>query len=159
MFSSDVLSPDCMYAETASLGGESNMELPGDAAMYLGLDSARDMAVGETVVPPEVGKRRAPEIDLPFPAVVRGLDVRESTFEEETVLERLSAHRLSLRLSRPVTPGTQLSVLARLSLNSEFGVLAPRVVVHATVLAVECFSDREWRLTMEFSRHRFLYAG
>jgi hypothetical protein len=55
-----------------------------------------------------------PRIAGPFPAKVRGVDVRGEGFELEVVLDDLSANDFNLRLSRHVAPGSKLFVLVRI---------------------------------------------
>ena len=103
-------------------------------------------------------RRRALRVELPFPALVRGVDVRGERFTVHTVLENLSACGLFLRLPRSIEPGATLFLVVRLSpVASE--VSAPQVALRGTVLRAEPQADGTYGVALAFDRHRFLYAG
>lgn len=111
-----------------------------------------------TPLPHDSERRRALRVDLPFPAMVRGLDVTGDRFSIATQLDNLSAYGLYLRLQRAVTPGTKLFVVVRLSQTPESEAPAPYVAVHGTVHRTEAHDDGQCGVAVEFERHRFLYA-
>lgn len=137
------------------------METPSDSYIHLAPNAAGDVMASEKAASHDIESWSTLEIDFPFPALVRGLDADSCPFEEETALEWLSTHTLRLRLTRPVLPGTTLSVVIRLALDAgaSTATSAPRVSIRGAVLNIEGLSDRVWRLTMGFKRHRFLYAA
>ncbi|MBV9787153.1 MAG: PilZ domain-containing protein [Chloroflexi bacterium] len=96
-------------------------------------------------------------IEMPFPALVRGVDVHQQAFEEQTVLDNLSASGLSLRLTRCVEQGASLFVVLRLGIQPD--APAPRVALRGVIQRVEPNHDATCRLAVVFSRYRFLYAS
>lgn len=96
-------------------------------------------------------------IEMPFPALVRGVDVHQQAFEEQTVLDNLSASGLSLRLTRCVELGASLFVVLRLGVQPD--APAPRVALRGVIQRVEPNHDATCTLAVVFSRYRFLYAS
>ena len=98
-------------------------------------------------------------VELPFPAVVRGMEKDGQSFEEETVLESLSTYHVCLGLSRQVTRGTKLFIVVRLSPLGSDGAYAPVVALRGLVLEAQAEPDGRYRVEIGFKRHRFLYAA
>ncbi|HEX6291576.1 MAG TPA: hypothetical protein VFZ66_20500 [Herpetosiphonaceae bacterium] len=105
----------------------------------------------------ETERRSLLRVELPFPAIVRGLDVNQQSFEEHTVLDNLSAHSLALRLERLVEPGAKLFLVVRLA--TEPAGPAPRVAVRAVVHRVDRRGFDQYSVAMIFTAYRFLYAN
>jgi PilZ domain len=99
-------------------------------------------------------RRRTPRIEIPFPALVRGVDVEDQAFEAHTVLDNLSSHGLYLRLAQRVFSGMRLFVLIRLSVTPNANCIA----VHGVVLRTE---PRAGVLgtAIRFTHHRFIDAA
>lgn len=103
----------------------------------------------------DVERRRAPRVDLPFPAIVRGIDATGERFTLNVQLDNLSACRLYFRVRQPVGPGTKLLLIGRLSPTLDTG---PSVALRGTVLRAEAQADGCYRLAVEFKHHRFVFA-
>jgi hypothetical protein len=104
-------------------------------------------------------RRSMPRIELPFPAIVRGVDRCGERFELHTPLDNLSATGLYLRLARPVEPGATLFIVVRLTTTPGQWTVGPGVAARGTVLRVDPRSGGAFGLAVAFRRHRFLYAG
>lgn len=103
------------------------------------------------------GERRAkPRISEPYPATVRGLDGSGWAFEEETVLDNLSASGLYLRLGRSIQPGAKLFIVFWLSPNRSRQDPTSTVAVRGIVLRAELQPDGSCGLAVAFRRYRFL---
>lgn len=102
-------------------------------------------------------RRNMLRLEIPFPALVRGVDVHHQAFEEQTVLDNLSANDLSLRLVHCMEQGAPLFIVLRLGVQQD--VPAPRVALRGIIQRVEANSDATCSLTILFSRYRFLYAS
>ncbi len=98
-------------------------------------------------------------LDLPFPAIVRGVDAMGDRFQEEVVLDSFSPHDLSLRLWRPVRHGTRLFICIRFGLGSGMQGRGARVALHGMVRRTEGQPDGRCGITVAFDRHRFLYVA
>lgn len=96
-------------------------------------------------------------IEIPFPALVRGVDVHQQAFEAQTLLDNLSANGLSLRLTRCVELGATLFIVLRLGVQPD--APAPRVALRGVVQRVEPNSDATCTVAILFSHYRFLYAS
>ncbi len=103
-------------------------------------------------------RRGSVRVDLPFPALVRGVDARGERFEVETVLDNLSTSGLYLRLPRPIDQGAKLFICVQLTLTAERDVPSPRVALHGVVLWTEPQADGRCGVAVAFERHRFLYT-
>lgn len=106
---------------------------------------------------PDGDRRSMLRIEIPFPALVRGVDVHHQAFEEQTVLDNLSANRLSLRLGRCVDLGATLFIVLRLGVQPD--APAPRVALRGIIQRMEPHSDATCTLAIVFSHYRFLYAS
>ncbi|MCZ7572245.1 MAG: PilZ domain-containing protein [Ardenticatenaceae bacterium] len=103
------------------------------------------------------GERRAkPRISEPYPATVRGLDGSGWAFEEETVLDNLSAGGLYLRLPRSIHPGARLFIVFRLSTSPYERDPSSVVAVRGVVLRAELQPDGSCGLAVTFRHYRFL---
>src|SRR6266699_4518127 len=71
--------------------------------------------------------RSSARIDAAYPARLRGVDVNDQPFKEETVLQNLSAGGLYVRLKRVVREGAEVSLAVRLSTaeSTDVAVLRP----------------------------------
>jgi len=98
-------------------------------------------------------------VELPFPAIVRGVDAADRAFEERIALDNLSANSLSLTLQRRIAIGAKLFLVVRLSTEPAEVAPAPRVAVYGTVDRVTPQSDGSYALAVIFSRYRFLYRS
>jgi hypothetical protein len=105
----------------------------------------------------EAERRSWLQVELPFPALVRGLDSNNRPFEEHTVLHSLSAHGLSMRLLHRVARGTCLFLVVRLGINES--APAARIALRGLVEGVEPNSDGSDTIALVFTRYRFLYAN
>jgi hypothetical protein len=104
-------------------------------------------------------RRETPRIELPFPAIVRGVDQTGDRFTFETVLDDFSAAGLSLQLMRPVAPGAQLFVIVRLTVAPAPKLAAPGVAARGVVVRAELLPGGAWGIALKFTRQRFLYAS
>jgi hypothetical protein len=103
-------------------------------------------------------RRSSLRVELPFPALVRGIDANNQAFEEETVLDNLSAAGLSLPLTRLVQPGTRLFLVIRLSTEPADTAPGPRIAVRGVAYRVEQRSTKTYSLAIMFKQYRFLYS-
>jgi PilZ domain-containing protein len=103
-------------------------------------------------------RREMPRIELPFPAIVRGVDQTGERFTLETVLDNFSAAGLSLRLMRPVAPGAHLFVVVRFTIAPVPKLAAPGVAARGVVVWAELLPGGAWGVVLKFIRQRFLYA-
>ena len=98
-------------------------------------------------------------LDLPFPAIVRGVDATGDRFQEEVVLDSFSPQDLSLRLWHPVRHGTRLFICVRFGLGPGMQGRGARVALHGTVLRTTGQPDGRCGITVTFEGHRFLYVA
>jgi len=99
-------------------------------------------------------RRSSARIDAPYPARLRGVDVNNQPFKEETVLQNLSAGGLYLRLERMVREGALVSVAVRLSTAERTDSPVLRLAARGTVLRVEPQWDGSYGVAVEFLRRR-----
>ena len=99
-------------------------------------------------------RRGTPRIEVPFPALVRGVDVDAQAFEMHTALDNLSSYGLYLRLAQQVTPGMRLFVVVRLSVTPNANCIALRGVVLRTEPRIGAFG-----VAIRFTHHRFIYPA
>jgi PilZ domain len=99
-------------------------------------------------------RRSTPRIEIPFPALVRGVDVGAQAFEAHTVLDNLSSHGLYLRLAQQVAPGMRLFIVIRLSVAPN----ANHIALHGVVLRTEPRTS-VFGTAIRFTHHRFIYAA
>jgi hypothetical protein len=104
----------------------------------------------QRVTSPE--RRRTPRIEVPFPAIVRGVDVDAQAFETHTALDNLSCYGLYLRLAQQVAPGMRLFVVIRLSVAPNANCIALRGVVLRMEPRTGVFG-----ISVGFTHHRFIY--
>jgi hypothetical protein len=83
-------------------------------------------------------RRSTSRIELPFPAIVRGVDQDGEWFTLETVVDNLSACGLYLRLARPVEPRATLFVVVRFAPAGSAAVAAPGVAVRGWCSGPSC---------------------
>src|SRR5262245_2956767 len=97
-------------------------------------------------------RRRTPRIEVPFPALVRGVDVDAQAFETHTVLDNLNSYGLYLRLVQQVALGMRLFVVIRLSVAPNANCIALRGVVLRMEPRTGAFG-----VALGFTHHRFIY--
>jgi hypothetical protein len=107
----------------------------------------------------QIEQQRLLRLELPFPVLVRAVDVADHAFEEQTVLASLSADSLSLTVGRQIQVGTKVFLVVRLSTEPVDLVPAPRVAVRGIAQRVTAQSSGTYSLAVMFSRYRFLYAN
>ena len=99
-------------------------------------------------------RRSSARIDTAYPATLRGVDVNDQPFKEETVLQNLSVRGSYLRLKRTVREGAQVSLSARLYTAENTDTPVLRLSARGTVLRVEPQCDGTYGVAVEFLRHR-----
>jgi len=97
-------------------------------------------------------RRSSARIDAPYPARLRGVDVNDQPFKEETVLQNVSAGGSYLRLKRMVHEGSQVSLAVRLSTADSTEGAVLRLGARGTVLRVEPQWDGSYGVAVEFRR-------
>ena len=97
-------------------------------------------------------RRSSARIDAAYPARLRGVDVNDQPFKEETVLQNVSAGGLYVRLKRMVHEGSQVSLAVRLSTAESTDGAVLRLGVRGTVLRVEPQRDGSYGVAVEFLR-------
>ena len=117
-----------------------------------------DLSAGDLKAPyASVDRRRTPRIEIPFPAIARGVEANGRRFEEHIVLDNLSGLGLYLRLMRPVAQGARLFVYIRLSNAPDPNAHAAYVAAHGLVARVEPQLDGAFGIAVIFTYHRFVY--
>src|SRR5262245_59561387 len=106
--------------------------------------------------PTKPEQRHRIQTSAPFPVLLRTTDAYGEIFETTTVLDTLSAMDFSVRLARPITPGTKLFALIRCATTAAPDVSVPRVAVRGAVVRVEPQPDGQWGVGVQFTRYRFL---
>jgi hypothetical protein len=106
-----------------------------------------------------IERRASPRTDLPFLAVVRGVDAAGDRFLTETVIDNISGCGLYLRLPRPVEHGSKLLVIVQLSFPGARGVPGTRVALRGNIVRMEPQLDGRCGVAITFQHHRFLYAS
>ena len=97
-------------------------------------------------------RRSSARIDAPYPARLRGVDVNDQPFKEETVLQNLSAGGSYMRLKRMVREGAEVSLAVRLSTAESTDGAVLRLGARGTVLRVEPQWDGSYGVAVEFLR-------
>jgi len=105
-----------------------------------------------------IEQRNLLRVELPFPAIVRGVDATNQVFEEQTLLDNLSANSLSLTLGRCIEPGAELFLVIRLSTEPADLAPAPRVALRGVAQRIVSQSSTTYTVAIMFTRYRFLYA-
>ncbi len=100
--------------------------------------------------------RVLPRIDLPFPAVVRGVDSTGARFQASSTVENFSAGGLYVRLERTLQPGTKLFVSVRIA-QSRPDAEAPHVAARGHVARVISEADGRTGIAVVFDQTRWLY--
>ena len=112
--------------------------------------SAQSELTGASQVMKE--RRSSARIDAPYPARLRGVDVNDQPFKDETVLQNLSAGGSYMRLKRMVREGAEVSLAVRLSTAESTDVAVLRLGARGTVLRVEPQWDGSYGVAVEFRR-------
>ena len=92
----------------------------------------------------------------PFPAKARGVNAGGEAFEVETVIDDLSAGGLHMRLGQPVSPGTVIFIVTRLTHVGVPEVSVPRVALRGLVLRSQLRLDGSFGVAAAILSHRFL---
>jgi hypothetical protein len=103
-----------------------------------------------------VERRRTLRIPAPCDARVRGVDARGLAFEEDALIDNLSAGGLYLRLGRRVERGERLFIIFRLSAINRERALVTRVAVRGVVMRFEPQPDGSCGVGVALTNHRFL---
>src|SRR5437667_9542165 len=82
-------------------------------------------------------RRSTARIDAPYPARLRGVDVNDQPFKDETVLPNPSAGGSHMRLKRIVREGAEVSLAVRLSTAESTDVAVLRLGARGALLRVE----------------------
>ena len=101
-------------------------------------------------------RRDKPRLNVPFPAMVRGVNANGEAFETDTHLNNLSRGGLNLKLGQPVEPGMKLFILIQLAAPESQDAEAPRVAVRGNVLRVERQPDGPYSVAVAITQYRFL---
>ena len=101
-------------------------------------------------------RRTKPRIPVAYPALVRGDDTTNDRFQEEALVDNVSAGGLYLRVKHPVTPGSSLFITLRFSSLPPKQAQAPCLAALAMVLRADDRQDGTCGLALKFQRHRFL---
>lgn len=101
-------------------------------------------------------QRRYVRIQIPFPAVVEGINTTGKRFSIDTVLDNLSKDGLYMRLLPQVEKGSELHIIFRLSTTVENATSDPRVAVDGKVLRVEERPGGACGVAVHFEPARFL---
>jgi len=101
-------------------------------------------------------RRHKARIYEPFPVKVRGVERQGQAFEEDTLVENLSASGVYLHLPLNVEQGAKLFLVIQfLGAQSSDGIVA-RVAVRGVVMRVEPKADGSYGLAVAIWHHRFL---
>jgi len=138
------------------------LEQTSELAVHLALDATTEQTLNPDSDLAIFPGRKPLHIYLPFPARVRGRDLKGRTFEEHTFVESLSATHLCLQLVRRVKLADRLRVVISFSLHdetetSEVPPPHPRVALQARVRRAEGLASGRWLIEMELGKYRFLY--
>ena len=101
-------------------------------------------------------RRRKVRINIPFPAVVEGVDKTGKHFKVNTVLDNLSKEGTYFRLFPPVDEGRQLNIVFRLSTSADADDSSPKIAVQGKVLRVEQRSGGGYGIAVRLDPARFL---
>ena len=101
-------------------------------------------------------KRSKPRIDVPFPAIVRGIGRDHKKFEVETCLDSLSGDSLYFRIVYPVEIGAALSVVFFLSTSASAKPPVPRIKIQGIVKRIDQKLGGAFGLVVTFNRTQFL---
>lgn len=119
-------------------------------------DRPRSVEVGSYL---SLERRGAPRLAEPFPALVRSRRCGARSFEEESLLDNLSAYGLHVRLSHAPAVGDPLFVIVRFTLGALLRAPGPGVAAHGIVLRSMRQSDGRQAIALLFIRHRLLFAA
>lgn len=95
-------------------------------------------------------------IALPYLTRIRGKDSEGRKFKEYVVLDHISTSGLQVRLQQKLKPGTQLSIIVRLSLQPEWQVSAQYLAVRGKAVKIAPQLDGTNSITVTFTRCRFI---
>jgi hypothetical protein len=98
-------------------------------------------------------------IETPFQTTVRGTSQSGERFRLDTILDRLSSSYLALRLPYLVEVGQPLFVFVRLVIPPQPNIARSGVAVRGVVVCADQRPGSVWRVTVELTRRRFLYAS
>jgi len=97
-------------------------------------------------------------IEIPFPAIIRGIDANSDVFEECTVLDGLSALGLSVRMMHQVVQGVRLFACIQLGPRSSTKNKhsTAYLAVHGVAAYVEPRPGGAFGIEVVFTRCRFI---
>lgn len=121
----------------------------------LGMSSVQPIANSSLPSIP-IERRNKPRIQVAFPALVRGNDADSGKFQEDALVDNVSASGVYLRLNRFLAPGSSLFVVLEFSQHPSPERVVPRLAAHGTVVRSEVRHDGTCGLAIRFLRHRFL---
>jgi hypothetical protein len=119
------------------------------------LENDEIQAVRECTMYLTPDRRVKPRIDCDYPAIVVGLDVDGTKFNDQAKLANLSASGLFMLTHRYVENGSKLSVTILLS-NSSIDIDAPKLATNGIVVRTEPKLDGTCGIAIKFSQYRFL---
>jgi hypothetical protein len=103
----------------------------------------------------KIEPRRSVRIQVPFPAVVEGIDANGEDFKVDTVLDNLSKEGLYLRVFKAITTGDMLNITFKLAPDYEQNPDPSEVAVRGKVLRVEVVSGGACGIAVQFEPARF----
>jgi hypothetical protein len=100
-------------------------------------------------------RRRLPRIEIPFPAIIRGIDSHDQSFEEGSCIDNLCASGLYIRLARQLAPGAQPFVFVQLSITPAADHLCGYLAIHGRVARVDSRPGGIFGTAMTITNYRF----
>ena len=99
-------------------------------------------------------RRLSPRVEAAYPVRLKGIESGGRRFKEETLVENLSSGGLYLRLTRAVPIGSDVALVARLSITPEEIATGVRLAARGTVLRVEPQPDGVYGVAVKFNQRR-----
>lgn len=101
-------------------------------------------------------RRSKPRLDIPFSAIVRGVDANGQSFELDSVLDNFSAGGLYLRMARSLNQGADLLVLVQLPTASADNAGASQIEAEGVILRAEPQADGACGVAVAFKKYKFV---
>jgi PilZ domain len=101
-------------------------------------------------------RRFSARIEADYAARLKGIDINDEPFREETRLRNLSAGGLYLQLKRTLREGSPVSVAVCLSTAPDPKIPVLRLAARGLVLRVEPQADGRYGVAVEFQYRRLL---
>lgn len=101
-------------------------------------------------------RRSKSRLQVAYPALVRGNDSISGKFQEDALVENVSAGGIYLRLKRVIAPGNLLFITLRFSNLPPKQTLAPCLAARGIVLRVDKRQDDTYGVALRFQNYRFL---